>query len=96
MDADPSTAAPDPFANAETRAHGFADPHLRLFLGSPKPEEEREVKGPPPAPRSSGWIRRVIRAATAKQKGFAITVSDNAIGVIEGALIWGAAHRSGT
>lgn len=55
--------------------------YVRALSGSPIPETTNEVA--PQAPRSNGWISRVIGPATAKCEGFAITVNGrDTIGVI--------------
>jgi hypothetical protein len=57
---------------------------VRLLQESSEPNPLHP--GVPQAPRSNGWRCRVIRAATAKEGFFAITVGDvDTIGVIVGA-----------
>lgn len=79
---------------------GASRPHdffLRVDLGSPIPEMEPPDEGAPRVPRSNGSGGRVIRAATAKNDLFAITVNaGDTIGVIvrvdleRGAPAWNA------
>jgi hypothetical protein len=57
--------------------------HARALSGSPIPEMEPSHEVAPQAPRSNGWMSRVIGPATAKCEGFAITVNGrDTIGVI--------------
>jgi hypothetical protein len=59
------------------------DFYVRVLSGSPAPELVSPEMGVPQAPRSDGSGCRVIRAATAKEGFFAITVnSSDTIGVI--------------
>ncbi|HEV2839863.1 MAG TPA: hypothetical protein VGW39_00925 [Chthoniobacterales bacterium] len=63
-----------------SRSHDF---FLRVDLGSPIPEMEPPDEDAPQVPRSNGSGGRVIRAATAKNDLFAITVNaGDTIGVI--------------
>jgi len=66
--------------SGETRPLYF---YVRALSGSPIPEMEPSNEVTPQAPRSNGWISRVIGPATAKCEGFAITVNGrDTIGVI--------------